>query len=211
MTAEQERFAEKMTYWSKMRDVVQHEDNLVHHRFTWLLQYEAIIIGGFFLAENAALTNGATRVIVATQLIFGCLMVLSLWFVWINGTAIASAYTHIRSVNDAWRRRYSEERHAPIKIERWLFRSNKDKVDETTEPPVGASEEFPPLRGMFTHSTVSYIQSSAIVLMLFNVIGLIVCGVVTYVVLANPEALKVTPKTAVQNVFVGTTVRNSGN
>lgn len=46
----------KLEYWRELRGLIVHEDNLVNHRFSWLLTYEGFLMGGFFLIQGGLLS-----------------------------------------------------------------------------------------------------------------------------------------------------------
>lgn len=168
-------FELKMSYWSKMRDVIVHEDNLVNHRFSWLLAFEGLSMGGFFAVENYLLTKeSAVAVVVGAQILLFCLMIAAVWICIISGQTISAAYRQIWSVYQTWIRRYPDEVWPACPVPKWLWPWNWQApgLELDAAPP---NSEFPPLRGEFSYSNVSRTQRIPFILCVINALAAVSC------------------------------------
>src|SRR5262249_28754325 len=71
----------KKDHWDMVRGAIQHEDELVNHRLTWLFAIHGFLLYGFATAQLAVLNTSATIGSVAfleilLALVFACAMVL---------------------------------------------------------------------------------------------------------------------------------------
>jgi hypothetical protein len=81
---------EKLEYWETLRNAINHENELVDHRLTWLLSVEGFLLGGFFVAQGAVLSHYVPAwAITAVQLLLIGIFLAALWFCIIIGAAIS--------------------------------------------------------------------------------------------------------------------------
>jgi hypothetical protein len=140
---------EKLEYWEALRNAINHENELVDHRLTWLLSAEGFLLGGFFLAQGAVLSGDVpTWAIIAVQVLLIVIFFAALWFCIIIGAAISAAYQQISRIRNVWHRRYPNEERHPENWPNWFWRDEplplaaEDRV-RPSDPPA----ELPPITG----------------------------------------------------------------
>src|SRR6185295_1750076 len=103
---------DKVEYWEQLRAAIVHEDNLVHHRLTWLLTIEAFLVAGFFAVQTSGLSGKLEAVTMYwLEAILIVVLVFSLWFCLIVSSMITAAYEQIALIKRAWTRKYPGEVH----------------------------------------------------------------------------------------------------
>jgi hypothetical protein len=180
---------EKIKVWTELRSAIMHEDNLVNHRFSWLLTFEGFLMAGFFLVQSAIAANKmspAAIVGVETFLVF--ILLASLWVCYISGQTISAAYRQVSSIQQAWKRMFPEEAWEACVIPPWFLpwraKSPSDSLDVA---PSGSL--FPPIRGEFTYKEVSRTQRIPFILFSINLLAIVMCFLIAFVAWKHPAAL----------------------
>ncbi len=187
---------EKWEYWREMRQIIMHEDNLVNHRFTWLLTFEGFLMGGFFLVQNGLFSNKVSMSVIASAEAFLCvIMLLSMWICYVAGRVISTAYHHSAIVYGKWKSVYADEWWDEEKLPPWFLPISGDvgvvSTEEIKHPQNHhslASEnfevakeaerkvpQFPPLMGKFRYCRFGEAQRIPFALLLINAIAAIGC------------------------------------
>jgi hypothetical protein len=165
---------QKMEYWREMRALIMHEDNLVNHRFSWLLTYEGFLMGGFFLLQSALLSNKASvSIMVAAELVLLPIMLASMWICFITGQTISAAYRQTAMVYETWVTHYKEERWQRSPVPRWFLQFGQDPHNEAIRLPPGS--QFPPLLGKFTYHALGRTVRIPFILCMVNLLAAIGC------------------------------------
>jgi hypothetical protein len=93
--------ATKLEYWRELRSMIMHEDNLVNHRFSWLLTFEGFLLGGFFLVQSGILSSKLPPgAIVPVETFLLLVLLLSMWICFITGQTISAAYRQTATAHD---------------------------------------------------------------------------------------------------------------
>jgi hypothetical protein len=174
--------SQKMSYWSEMRSLIMHEDNLVNHRFSWLLTYEGFLMGGFFLVQNGLLSNNVSvGVVIAAEIFMLPVMLASMWICFITGQTISAAYRQTATVYHTWIRRYPEENWERSDVPPWFSPFTKgNHRGNPTKPP--ANSEFPPILGGFNYHPLGKTLRIPFILFAINFLGAMACiGIAIYV------------------------------
>jgi hypothetical protein len=171
-------FEEKIKYWEQLRNAIVHEDNLVHHRLTWLLTIEGFLVSAFFLVQSAALADKLTSVTtICVETVLGVVFILSLWFCLIAGSMVTAAYEQIALIQMAWTKRYANEHHPERRI--GLFGSTLVSASDSDAAATTVAEpEFPPIMGGFCYSRLLNTRHIPYIFFFFNIFLIIGCIIV---------------------------------
>ena len=162
---------QKINLYSALRQVIQHEDDLVNQRFTWLLTFEGFLLAGFFVVQSGMLGNIHRSYVVITEVSLAAVLIGSLWICFITGQLIAAATTQVSLVGKLWKQRYKEENWADSRLPQWY----RFAASPTPENKLPAACELPPIHGEFKLSGASSVTAVPFVLLLLNSIAALAC------------------------------------
>lgn len=91
--------------WENARELVRHEDELTHHRFTACLSIQAFLFAATMLGASNAVQNDASRAFWTALLLPIC--VLGAVTCWVTLRAIWSAHIHVHATR-LWLKKYRE-------------------------------------------------------------------------------------------------------
>ena len=138
----------KHDLWKLVRSAVEHEDGLVNHRLTWLINVHWILFGIFGAIQVAMFTTSPHRLVVGlAEGSAALLFVFAILVCRVLGQSIDMASAHCHHLKEWWFATYPEERIPPSRVPAMsLFR----RPSLTYPPPADAySKEFPPVMGDF--------------------------------------------------------------
>jgi len=183
----------KGEYFERVRSLVEHEDELVNDRLTWLLTIEGFLIGGFIVAQTTFLSSEpATSVVAWTEILFAFVFVAAIWICYITGVNIAAAYEQVAAVSRAWEKRYPAEIIPVPDYPQWITEPvlpgdhkpngpNLPKEKAIADAEKGIKAEYPPIFGSYRHEKHPRIKrwfTSAkripFILMLINLLAAVV-------------------------------------
>jgi len=190
---------EKMNYWREMRQLIMHEDNLVNHRFSWLLTYEGFLMGGFFLLQSNLLSNKTScHVIIVAEIFLLPISLASMLICFISGQTISAAHGQTATVRRAWERRYPEEGWNAAPVSRWFLPLTPDLQSESADqfdPPQGSG--FPPILGRTKCETrldkLGLTLRIPFILCTINLLAALSCVAIAAYAYARPASLCATP------------------
>ena len=216
----------KLEYWRELRSLIVHEDNLVNHRFSWLLTYEGFLMGGFFLIQGGLLSAKIPASALICAEVFLCVvLMLSMWICYITGQTICAAYKHTANVFQAWVDRFPEEWREACTVPDWLRRwkeesgsfrqptfgqTNVSKIGvhqpgvlQTNAPQSNAAQlnaqsksEFPSILGHFKYPAFGRTARIPFILGLINLLAAAACLLAIAYVLHRPESFAQQPPVA---------------
>ena len=172
--AEESLAEQKRKFWEALRTAIVHEDNLVNHRLTWLLNIEGFLLGGFFLVQNSLLSAKlAIRTVIAIESLLTIIFLGSIWICLISGYLIAAAYQQVALIQKAWVSKYPEERRdRRLPLHGWLLWGGP-QVNEPQEEKT--KHEFPPIMGEFEYPYRWSAQRIPLILLAINCFAIGAC------------------------------------
>lgn len=187
------RFREKLELWIELRNAIIHEDNLVNHRFSWLLTFEGFLMAGFFLVQSAIVANKmSSEAIVGVEVFLVLVLLGSLWVCYISGQTISAAYRQVSSVQQAWKRLFPEEAWTSCQIPKWFFPWAAESPSDSHDA-VPPGSEFPPIRGEFTYRQSGRTQRIPFILFSVNLLAIVMSLLIALVAWGYPAALYAQP------------------
>ncbi|MHC5735043.1 RipA family octameric membrane protein [Nostoc sp.] len=84
--------------WKIARDLIEHEDNLINHRMTWLITSNFFLFSAFFVIFNPQF--GSQPVAKIFSLLIPLIGIVICWIVW---QLVRSAAGQVNEVNNWWR------------------------------------------------------------------------------------------------------------
>ena len=168
------RLATKIEIFNSLRGVIQHEDDLVNQRFTWLLTFEGFLLAGFFLVQSGMLKDISRGYVIVTELSLAAVLCGSLWICFITGQLIAAATAQVSLVGRIWKRQFPEESWGPAFLAHWYLL----QADTPGVTPLPADCVLPPIHGEFRLSGGTSVVAIPFVLLLINSIAAVACVVI---------------------------------
>jgi hypothetical protein len=186
---EQAKLEQKQKCWEILRNAIIHEDNLVNYRLTWLLTTEGFLLAGFFAAQSAVLSGNLSRKpLLVVELLIIIIFASSLWFCFISGSTITTAYRQIHVIKETWYKKYPEEKREVPPLPKWFW-----KDEATANEVVNKDAEFPPIAGEFKYTYLTSTQRIPFIIFVVNIFAIAACVGIMVIgeQLRKPEEKKV--------------------
>ncbi len=100
---------DKTQYWKMGRDVIKHEDGLIHQRLSSLLTVQGLLLSAYLVLQAAALSGKIGDVL--SLLVQGFLVIVflfAIWFCLLIGKAVDCASKHMSTTRQWWHKKYGE-------------------------------------------------------------------------------------------------------
>jgi hypothetical protein len=92
--------------WELARKIIEHEDNLINHRLTWLITIQGFLFAAFAVVANDLLesTHGKTMLLRVMMYATTFLGVMSAYIVW---NSIRTAFAYTQTITAWWNENFA--------------------------------------------------------------------------------------------------------
>jgi len=90
--------------WNRVRALIEHEDDLIHQRTTWLITSNAFLFTGYFLSQGSVKTENSSEL---TNYLIWLIPLISIVLSYTIKAGIEAAMSQIKTTNGWWEWRKS--------------------------------------------------------------------------------------------------------
>jgi hypothetical protein len=118
--------------WKRIRAAIEHENNLINHRLTWLFASQLILFGGFFTIMQSLITKDLK--LLQEPLFQSLLLLFPIVGVSVSVIILVSLHAATKQIGS---------------LEDWWFCNHLDDISSVREPRDMLNHKEPPINGIF--------------------------------------------------------------